>query len=195
MQFTIKMKVQSTFYPDFISENVDLLIINSFIIKNAQIIDIWCIYAVNVREKNVANYALLWCKIFSLKIWQCKILNKYHICLLCSITTDIVVQIQHKPRRSLSYILPCVVAAFIINIPRWGEGPAGWTDHDNDDQTRRNFDSFFGNKYLFFCIYWECLDYEKGFLADSGSPMINKNHFCFENYVNVLIWKMFCFAD
>ena len=106
-----------------------------------------------IREKNVANYALLWCKIFSLKIWQCKILDKYHICLLCSITTDIVVQIQHKPRRSLSYILPCVVAAFIINIPRWGEGPAGWTDHDNDEQTRRNFDSFFGNKDLFFFAY------------------------------------------
>ena len=32
-----------------------------------------------IREKNVENYALLQCKIFSLKIWQCKILDKYHV--------------------------------------------------------------------------------------------------------------------
>ena len=33
-----------------------------------------------IREKNVAIYALLRCKIFSLKIWECKILDKYHVC-------------------------------------------------------------------------------------------------------------------
>ena len=33
-----------------------------------------------IREKNVANYALLRCKTFSLKIWLCKILDKYHVC-------------------------------------------------------------------------------------------------------------------
>ena len=38
-------------------------------------IDIWCI----IREKNVTNTALLWCKTFSLKIWLCKILDKYHV--------------------------------------------------------------------------------------------------------------------
>ena len=27
----------------------------------------------------VANYALLWCKTFSLKIWLCKIFDKYHV--------------------------------------------------------------------------------------------------------------------
>ena len=32
-----------------------------------------------IREKNVAIYALLRCKIFSLKIWVCKILDKFHV--------------------------------------------------------------------------------------------------------------------
>ena len=32
-----------------------------------------------IREKNVANYVLLRCKTFSLKIWLCRILDKYHI--------------------------------------------------------------------------------------------------------------------
>ena len=32
-----------------------------------------------IREKTVANYALLRCKTFSLKIWLCKILDKYHV--------------------------------------------------------------------------------------------------------------------
>ena len=30
-----------------------------------------------------------------------------------------LVQIQHKPRRSLTYILPCILGAVCINIPRW----------------------------------------------------------------------------
>ena len=34
-----------------------------------------------IREKNVTNYAFLRCKTFSLKIWLCKILDKYHVCL------------------------------------------------------------------------------------------------------------------
>ena len=33
-----------------------------------------------IREKTVANYALLRCKTFSLKIWLCKIFDKYHVC-------------------------------------------------------------------------------------------------------------------
>ena len=32
-----------------------------------------------IREKNVAIYALLRCKIFSLKIWVCKIFDKFHV--------------------------------------------------------------------------------------------------------------------
>ena len=32
-----------------------------------------------IREKNVAIYALLQCKIFSLKIWVCKIFDKFHV--------------------------------------------------------------------------------------------------------------------
>ena len=33
-----------------------------------------------IREKNVANYALLRWKTFSLKVWLCKIFDKYHVC-------------------------------------------------------------------------------------------------------------------
>ena len=40
MSSVLEMKVQSTFYPDFISKAVDILLISSFITKNAQIIDI-----------------------------------------------------------------------------------------------------------------------------------------------------------
>ena len=32
-----------------------------------------------IREKTVANYALLRCKTFSLKIWVCKIFDKFHV--------------------------------------------------------------------------------------------------------------------
>ena len=32
-----------------------------------------------ICEKNVANYALLRCKTFSLKIWLCKMFDKYHV--------------------------------------------------------------------------------------------------------------------
>ena len=33
-----------------------------------------------ICEKNVANYALLRCKTFSVKIWPCKIFDKFHVC-------------------------------------------------------------------------------------------------------------------
>ena len=32
-----------------------------------------------ICEKKVANYALLQCKKFSLKIWLCKIFDKFHV--------------------------------------------------------------------------------------------------------------------
>ena len=32
-----------------------------------------------ICEKTVANYALLRCKTFSLKIWVCKIFDKFHV--------------------------------------------------------------------------------------------------------------------
>ena len=35
-----------------------------------------------ICEKHIANYALLRCKTFSLKIWLCKILDKYHVCIV-----------------------------------------------------------------------------------------------------------------
>ena len=75
------MKVQSTFYPDFISKAVDILLISPFITKKCP--NDWYLiqFTLLIREKNVANYALLQCKIFSWKIWLCKIFDKYHVCL------------------------------------------------------------------------------------------------------------------
>ena len=34
-----------------------------------------------IREKTVSNNALLRCKTFSLKIWVCKIFDKFHVCV------------------------------------------------------------------------------------------------------------------
>ena len=36
--------------------------------------------AFTLLMENSANYALLRCKTFSLKIWRCKIFDKYHVC-------------------------------------------------------------------------------------------------------------------
>ena len=73
------MKVQSRFYPDFISKTVDLPLISSF--KTKKCPNYWYLTLL-ICEKNVANYVLLRCKTFSLKIWLCKILDKYHVCVI-----------------------------------------------------------------------------------------------------------------
>ena len=46
------MKVQSTFYPDFISKTVDPVIISSFITKKILIFDAFRLF---IGEKNIAN--------------------------------------------------------------------------------------------------------------------------------------------
>ena len=40
-----------------------------------------------ICKKNVVNYALLRCKTFSLKIWLCKVLGKYHVCIMVILKT------------------------------------------------------------------------------------------------------------
>jgi len=47
--------------------------------KNAKITDIKCIYALISCVNNVANYALLRCKTFSLKIQEYRFFDKYHV--------------------------------------------------------------------------------------------------------------------
>ena len=79
-RFTIEMKVQSTFYIDFISKTVDVLLISSFITKQMPKLLIFDAFTLLICKKNVAIYALLRCKIFSLKIWLCKIFDKFHVC-------------------------------------------------------------------------------------------------------------------
>ena len=74
------MKVQSTFYIDFISKTVDVLLISSFITKQMPKLLIFDAFTLLICKKNVAIYALLRCKIFSLKIWLCKIFDKFHVC-------------------------------------------------------------------------------------------------------------------
>ena len=74
------MKVQSTFYIDFISKTVDVLLISSFITKQMPKLLIFDAFTLLICKKNVAIYALLRCKIFSLKIWVCKIFDKFHVC-------------------------------------------------------------------------------------------------------------------
>ena len=74
------MKVQSTIYIDFISKTVDVLLISSFITKQMPKLLIFDAFTLLICKKNVAIYALLRCKIFSLKIWVCKIFDKFHVC-------------------------------------------------------------------------------------------------------------------
>ena len=78
------MKVQSTFYIDFISKTVDILLISSFITKQMPKLLIFDAFTLLICKKNVAIYALLRCKIFSLKIWLCKFFDKFHVCSLPS---------------------------------------------------------------------------------------------------------------
>ena len=57
-----------------------------------------------ICEKNVAIYALLRCKIFSLKIWLCKILDKFHVCkLLSCFISSRKLRCQHS---TLSSVVP-----------------------------------------------------------------------------------------
>jgi len=72
------MKVQSTFYPDFIPKTVDILLIIQFITKKMPKLLVFDAFTLLIRKKNVANYAFWRCKTFSLKIWLCNILDKYH---------------------------------------------------------------------------------------------------------------------
>ena len=39
-----------------------------------------------IRKKNVAIHVLLRCKIFSLKIWLCKIFDKFHVWILVALS-------------------------------------------------------------------------------------------------------------
>ena len=80
------MKVQSIFYPDFISKTGDILLISSFITKKMPKLLIFDAFTLLIREKNVAIYALLQCKIFSLKIRWCNILDKSNIMSLTSLS-------------------------------------------------------------------------------------------------------------
>ena len=47
-------------------------------------------FALLICEKNVANCTLLRCKTFSLKIWVCKIFDKFHVCGLFLLTKNAV---------------------------------------------------------------------------------------------------------
>jgi len=54
--------------------------ISSFITKKMPKLLIFDAFTLLIPEKTVANYALLRCKTFSLKIWVCKIFDKFHGC-------------------------------------------------------------------------------------------------------------------
>ena len=93
------MKVEKTFYCDFISKTVDWLIISSFMTKNAQIIGIWCIFAVNSREKvsqitHFCGVKFLALKFSSIKFWTNIMSGLY----------SNLSRLDYFPR--LSYILP-----------------------------------------------------------------------------------------
>ena len=93
------MKVQSTFYPDFISKTVDLVIISSFITKNDQIIDIWCIYAVNSREKmsHFGGVRFLAWKSGSVKFWT----NIMSVSTIPNVISIVIIKVMSPSRNEL----------------------------------------------------------------------------------------------
>ena len=93
------MKVQSTFYPDFFSKTVDLVIISSFITKNDQIIDIWCIYAVNSREKmsHFGGVRFLAWKSGSVKFWT----NIMSVSTIPNVISIVIIKVMSPSRNEL----------------------------------------------------------------------------------------------
>ena len=63
-----------------------------------------------IRKKNVTIYALLRCKIFSLKIWLCKIFDKFHVWVLCT-------QSHSVAKRSGATVNPIVVPVSVLVVP------------------------------------------------------------------------------
>ena len=60
-------------------------------------------FSLLICEKNVANYSLLWCKTFSLKIWVCKIFDKFHVCCP-NWLTDFAVVVINLPYHSQIHV-------------------------------------------------------------------------------------------
>ena len=77
LQYKWKYKVHCTLIS---FQTVDLLL--NWLIYNQKITKllIFDTFKLLIREKNIAKYAFLRCKTFSLKIWLCKILDKCHVC-------------------------------------------------------------------------------------------------------------------
>ena len=59
-----------------------------------------------IRENTVANYALLRCKSFSLKIWVCKFFDKFHVWRYFSLTNQMVESSSNPTNRV--HIISCV---------------------------------------------------------------------------------------
>ena len=107
------MKVQSTFYIDFISKTVDVLLISSFITKQMPKLLIFDAFTLLICKKNVAIYALLRCKIFSLKIWLCKIFDKFHVWVFC-IYQDLSPHRHYQELTQIKQMYKCI--SVIVNF-------------------------------------------------------------------------------
>ena len=62
-----------------------------------------------IPEKTVANYALLQCKTFNLKIWVCKIFDKFHVCSAAGLIMLLL---------NLMVCCFCLLVAAAVYIPR-----------------------------------------------------------------------------
>ena len=64
-----------------------------------------------IPKKTVANYALLRCKTFSLKIWVCKIFDKFHVCSHLANLTEMNFCISCKNSKQIICAQWCVLRA------------------------------------------------------------------------------------
>ena len=64
-----------------------------------------------ICEKNIVNYALLRCKTFSLKMWLCKILDKYHVWFVYFVQ----IIIEGRVAGMILYIDYCRLTALVMD--------------------------------------------------------------------------------
>ena len=81
-------------------------------------------FTLSIREKNVTNYALLWCKSFSLKIWLCKFFftnimsdsNRILLYFRLSVLCQSVTRVKSNFFSIIRWFRPCKPDVFRVHI-------------------------------------------------------------------------------
>ena len=116
----------------------------------------WLIYdafTLLINEKDAANYAILQCKTFGLKIWLCKILDKYHVWQWAGVTTANISMTQvsnelHAANSEFSSVEANANASDRV-------GPLSATVRDNDKDNLKEFDLSLQRWEIMIKIIWK----------------------------------------